>query len=417
MTTKVSIFRDKRKKRPWIVRWFGWPDPVTGEQRRYSKSFRLKSEAESFRADKMAEFKEGNSRDPIRETTLGEFCRDWMEVNRSDLGPETVRLYENTVQRLLAHFPSDMPIMQITRADTQKFVARLARFGGSKKPLAKATKLRTLRQCRTLFDDACEWDYLKVNPFKPKNPRRRDRQRAKLKSAGRRWYYLTPAEYLKLLQAAPSLRWRCLYAVAYTAGLRRAELANLQWADIDFEARQLHVRPREENSALPPFRIKDDEPRTVPVPKHTLDLLVEFREKKHEQGSRMVLNPFALLSDREYEGIQRRWKQCQERKTPWTSRHYVNNWLTNFRRHVKKAEIQPEGRLALHDLRKACIQNWADCLPPKATQEFAGHADAKTTMEYYNQTTAEHTRQAADKIDEMLRKSDAQLTPKAKFGS
>jgi integrase len=268
-----------------------------------------------------------------------------------------------------------------------------------------------------LFEDACEWDYLTANPFKPKNPTRRDRQRKKLDQKPRRWHDLTPKQYLRLLEAAPSLRWRCLYAVAYTAGLRRAELANLQRGDINFDDRELEVRPREATPSLPPFQPKTTESiRKAPVPQHTLDLLAELRRQKHEQGGRVVLNPFALLSDREYEGVRRRWKQCQESDTPWSSRYWVNNWLTNFRRHVKKAGIQPEGRLALHDLRKACIRNWADHLPPKATQDFAGHADAKTTMAYYNQTTPEHRRKAAVSIDRMLRKSDAGLTPEAKIG-
>lgn len=33
-----------------FVRWFGEYDPATGKQRRYSKSFRLKVEAEEFQA-------------------------------------------------------------------------------------------------------------------------------------------------------------------------------------------------------------------------------------------------------------------------------------------------------------------------------------------------------------------------------
>lgn len=144
------------------------------------------------------------------------------------------------------------------------------------------------------------------------------------------------------------------------------------------------MRPREETAALPSFWIKDDEPRTVPVPQHILDFLAQLRKQKHEQGSHVILNPFTLLSDREYEGVRRRWKQCQETDTPWTNRYCVNNWLANLKRHLRRTGVEPQGRLTLHDLRKAGIQNWADHLPPKATQEFAGHADASTTMAYYN---------------------------------
>ena len=48
MVSKIGIYHDPRKTKPWVCRWFGWPDIRTGIKRRYSKSFRLKSEAERF---------------------------------------------------------------------------------------------------------------------------------------------------------------------------------------------------------------------------------------------------------------------------------------------------------------------------------------------------------------------------------
>ena len=48
MITKIGLYRDPRKKKPWVVRWFGEYDPTTEKQRRYLKAFRLKTEAEEF---------------------------------------------------------------------------------------------------------------------------------------------------------------------------------------------------------------------------------------------------------------------------------------------------------------------------------------------------------------------------------
>ena len=42
----ACLYHDPRKKQPWIVRWFGECDPASGKQKRYSKSFRLKRDAE-----------------------------------------------------------------------------------------------------------------------------------------------------------------------------------------------------------------------------------------------------------------------------------------------------------------------------------------------------------------------------------
>jgi integrase len=72
----------------------------------------------------------------------------------------------------------------------------------------------------------------------------------------------------------------------------------------------------------------------------------------------------------------------------------ANKQLTNFKLHVKKAGIKPNGQLAIHTLRKSCIKTWADHLPPNVTQELAGHADLATTMKYYNKIEDEQRRKA-----------------------
>ena len=39
MIEKIAIFKDPRKRKKWVCRWFGHPDLETGISRRYSKSF------------------------------------------------------------------------------------------------------------------------------------------------------------------------------------------------------------------------------------------------------------------------------------------------------------------------------------------------------------------------------------------
>ena len=48
MITKIGLYRDPRKTKQWIIRWFGEYDPSMGKQRRYSKSFIRKKDAEAF---------------------------------------------------------------------------------------------------------------------------------------------------------------------------------------------------------------------------------------------------------------------------------------------------------------------------------------------------------------------------------
>ncbi len=109
-TTKVSCRKDPRKKNPWVVRWFGEYDPATDKQRRYSKSFKLKRDAERFQAEKQAEFDKGAQRDRPKEMTLGAFCEKYMERRNHEWREKTRSQIEDLCNRLKGHFGDDFPL-------------------------------------------------------------------------------------------------------------------------------------------------------------------------------------------------------------------------------------------------------------------------------------------------------------------
>ena len=77
MTRKIGIYRDARKSRPYIVRWFGLPDITTGKRKRYSKAFKTEAEAQQFQAKQLLSFADGRPRDEASEVTLKQLCDDW----------------------------------------------------------------------------------------------------------------------------------------------------------------------------------------------------------------------------------------------------------------------------------------------------------------------------------------------------
>ncbi len=85
-----------------------------------------------------------------------------------------------------------------------------------------------------------------------------------------------------------------------------------------------------------------------------------------------------------------------------------NNALVTFKRHVRWAGIEPDGSLSIHTLRKCCITNWANSISnPEVVRVLAGHADIKTTMEYYSQVSEEQRQKAAQAIDNLIANSGA----------
>jgi integrase len=400
MVTKVGIYKDPRnKRRPWCCRWYGEYDPATNKRRRYGKSFRLKVEAERFMAEQATAFRQGQRRDTPEDITLKAFCRDWLKTRRRELRPESVKLYRNTIDRLLSYFGTSTLLGRITPRSAAKFIAELERLDGKDGELSNWARHRALRQCKTIFGTAVVWELIPRDPFKNIKPP---------KLILEPWHYLTPSEYERLLGTAPSLRWKALYALAYTGGLRFGELFSLTWSAVDLKMGEAKIENRPATATTPPFAIKDYETRTIPLPKHTVDILVDLKTYYAATNEK---TPYVLLNRRQFETVSAKWQKYRQEKRPWRNQDMTNNTGREFERHLRGAGIKPEETMTVHVIRKSCITNWANTINnPKVTQRLAGHADLKTTMRYYCQVTRDQKAQAAQAIDDLLAEAKVGLT-------
>jgi integrase len=403
MVTKIGVYRDPRKKKPWVVRWYGEYDPATGKQRRYSKSFRLKAEAEEFQAAKRQEVNEGTRRDKMPDATLGSFCRDWLAARRPDLRPASYELYRYAIRRIEDYFGKGASLQDIAPKDAVVFVSKQTNIakGHEGEPLSEWSREQIKRYCKLIFDAALKWGYIPTNPF--------DALRFK-KPATKRWHRVTPAEYRALLEVAPILRWKVFYALAYTSGARVGELFSLTWNDVDFGSGKLIISDREGTATMPPFLVKDHEMRSIPLPPHTIDLLTEWQARAPENV------PYILLDKERYDRVRKKWQQLRKEGKPWFNRYMVNNVLRDFKSHYKRAGIKPVGKLTVHTLRKSAGQNWADYLPMNVVKELMGHSKAETTLEYYSQVDKDHEKKAARVIQKLLERVDESKKTDPKWG-
>jgi integrase len=405
MTEKIGVYRDKRNKsRPWIVRWYGASDENTGKRRRYCETFRTKAGAEDFKASKMGEFKQGQRRGRREQVLLKAFCADWLKIRSRELRPETVKLYKQTIARLLSYFGQRAVLSQVSPRSAAKFVGGLERMDAKDGELSNWTRHRTLRQCKTMFDSAVEWDLIASNPFKKiKSP----------KCVPTDWHYLSPDQYCKLLNVAPTLRRRAFYALAYTTGLRKGELVNLRWENVDFGAGEVKVRNQAAAGKFPPFSVKDYEARTIPLPEHTLEILRDLQAYNEITDQTL----YVLLDERQLKTAVAKWWQYRQEGRDWRNEDMVNNTGRDFKRHLERAGITAEDSLSIHTLRKACILNWANNINNmEVVRVLAGHSSLTTTMKYYSQITADQRAKAAAAIDELLRQTDVKVTYGANYG-
>ncbi len=395
MTNKVGLYRCKcGKKTKWRVRWFGEYMPASGRQKRYSRTFDRKVDAETFQVKKAEELRSGSPRDPSTKT-LKDYCQWWLQNRTKSQGLRvaTIDSYRNTIRRLTDYFGDEILLRHITPEAAEMFLGEQGPLKGDK-PLSNWTRHQILRGCKTLFKDAEDLRFISRSPF---------RERKAPKTSITPWYYLPPTEYAKLLDATPSTREKALYALYYTAGLRLTEAVALRWVDIDFETGELHVVRYAGTETLPPFDIKDNEIRTIQLPQQTIDLLLRLQAEAPEKV------PYALLTEARYRRVTAKWQKYRAEEQPWHNRDYANNVLTRFRERIKRAGIKPGGKsLTIHTLRKCCCQNWIQAgLPMNMVQKLMGHADIGTTAKHYSQVTPEQKRQVKDALTARLRTPSA----------
>ena len=117
--------------------------------------------------------------------------------------------------------------------------------------LATATRSKLTHVAKALFRRAVLWGLLPASPFDGIKPG----PQTNAKQA-----YIPLTDLDRIIDAAPSHEWKCIFGVARLTALRcPSELAGLRWGDIDFDTGRMSVTsPKTEHHA-------DGAMRLVPV--------------------------------------------------------------------------------------------------------------------------------------------------------
>jgi hypothetical protein len=74
---------------------------------------------------------------------------------------------------------------------------------------------------------------------------------------------------------------------------------------------------REAAKDVPPFRIKDHEARRIPLPQHTIVLLIKWQIEAPEGV------PFILLTQERYTRVKNKWHDYQKRQKAWQGKFVI----------------------------------------------------------------------------------------------
>jgi len=186
------------------------------------------------------------------------------------------------------------------------------------------------------------------------------------------------------------IAWPLLIRTGICTGMRRGELLNTTWHDIDFEKKAIKVAPKADTSSTWEWHIKDTDRRRLPLIDESLDLFAKHQTEQPE-GYTYVFIPVAG-----YDYIQRLRKRGE-----WSverGKNPVNNFDRQFRTIRERVGIF-DG--TFHDLRRTCLTNWLDDgLRSHDLTQMAGHASFETTRRFYlavKKDLVDRARQASSK--------------------
>ena len=241
---------------------------------------------------------------------------------------------------------------------------------------ARATVAKKLRHLKCLFGAGVKRRLLDENPFQyigiprsSKNDIRRysDRECEQLLKAAQ--------DFTAAANENTALRWNLLVVVALSTGLRRGELLNCTWKDIDFGEQTIRVTPKEDTAKTWEWCIKDTDRRTLPLTNELTQLLVDHQSRQREGY------PFVFVPPARYDYIQRELRSTGLWRYSDSRLKVVNNFGRDFGVILRRAGIE-NGEF--HDLRRTAICNWfEEGMSEFDVMKLAGHADFRTTHRFY----------------------------------
>jgi site-specific recombinase XerD len=288
-----------------------------------------------------------------KDSSLLKLFEEFRAYCRTNVAPSTQKRYKAILDNFLRFIESEYPHLEKVSQFTPKTFEDYKSFRKQERAHNRTINSE-LTVIRMMFRLAIQWHYAEKNPtdgvsklkLPKKNPPR----------------FLTADECEKLL--ANSNEW--LYPIFYTflnTGLRKAELENLEWEDIDFNRRKIKVSIKDDWSP------KTNE-REIPISNGLYPLLE--KQKK-------TTNSNYVFPDEEGNKI------------------FKNRLLRRIKTLAKRLDLGDN--IGIHTLRHTFASHLVMKGVDLATiKQLLGHSDIETTM-IYSYLTEDHVNNAVDKLD------------------
>ena len=304
---------------------------------------------------------------------LREFVEDCLRRSGNQIRPSTKTGYTQAMNNLIQVI-GNIDYQAVDYKHGELF--RQTCLDNGNKPTTVAKKIRELQ---AVFSLAVKRKQLDENPF--------DNLRKPKSNKTRKIITYNENECDKLLETASILQnediieWDLVITMALITGMRKSEILNCAWSDIDFDEMVVNISPKENTEYTWEWKIKDTDERSLPLTEDVSQLLINL------QGKKPSGIPYIFVPPKRYERIQAiRQGKPRGRKKIWTYEDARNSVINNFTEMF--VEIRDRAGIkqhkTFHDLRRTAITNWFyEGLEITEVMRLAGHSKYDTTLKYY----------------------------------
>jgi len=276
--TLMRIFSRKSKTNSRIRTWYvDYYDPQKGSRVRKACGA-TKKEAEAMRREIEADLYRptGSAKVETDNPPFNEYMQDYIDhlgatgITNSSLNRYT-RIIQNLVDYVWEHKPGIRRLSDLRTKDVWDYIHQRKSDGIQDKTISN--ELMEIKKC---FRFALEINALDSNPV----------QNIKFKPAQKTLpHFFTQPEIKKIFGSFSKDWMKDIFRVFLFTGLRKGELMHLQWSDIDFAKRLIHVRHQIIKDGIIIYKTKTtSSARTIPMYDEVYDVLRRQRDRKFDKN-------------------------------------------------------------------------------------------------------------------------------------
>ncbi len=218
----------------------------------------------------------------VENETVSDAVDRFLEAKeREGLQESTLDGYEYKLNNFVRHTPTGAMVRDVQPDHVHSYIhARVNEGQANEGEPSNATERSRYRHVRAFFSWAVENELVDESPVEGvSKPRKEEKEKAFLKPDDIKKILRTIDAHREMREGEPGPTPRDTWLkemirVAVGAGLRRGEILNLQWGDVDLEHGRLVVRNREG------FKTKSGDERTIPLRGDALQTLREMKEAR-----------------------------------------------------------------------------------------------------------------------------------------